>query len=83
MLQRVAGTGLLVETVLLIGGATRMPLLRQELKAVLPVEPTVTMYADMAVAMGGVPRPAAEPTGGTSLADQLRAYLHSHRTCRV
>ena len=83
MLQRIAGTGLPVETVLLIGGATRMPLLRQELKAVLPVEPTVTMYADLAVAMGGVPRPATEPAGGISLADQLRTYLRSHRTCRV
>ena len=61
MLKRIDESGLRVDTVLLIGGATRMPLLREELKAVLPVALTETMYADVAVALGGMPK-AAEPT---------------------
>ena len=61
MLKRIDESGHRVDTVLLIGGATRMPLLREELKAVLPVALTETMYADVAVALGGMPK-AAEPT---------------------
>ncbi len=41
-----------VDSVLLVGGSTRIPLIQQELKAVLPVAPLETMHADVAVAMG-------------------------------
>ena len=40
------------ETVVLVGGPTRTPLIQAELKKILPVSPMATMHADVAVAMG-------------------------------
>jgi ankyrin repeat protein/actin-like ATPase involved in cell morphogenesis len=52
MLQRVRDAGRALDTVVLVGGSTRIPLIQRELKACLPVEPLKTMHADVAVAMG-------------------------------
>lgn len=44
--------GLPVDTVILIGGSSRVPMLRQELTAALPVEPCRWHCQDIAVALG-------------------------------
>ena len=51
-LARVEAAGEKVDTVLLIGGSTRVPMVRRELEKVLPVKPIETMHTDVAVAMG-------------------------------
>jgi actin-like ATPase involved in cell morphogenesis len=52
MIERVSASGHCVESVILIGGATRMPAIQETLKSGLPVKPMATMHADVAVAMG-------------------------------
>jgi ankyrin repeat protein/actin-like ATPase involved in cell morphogenesis len=53
MIERVKESGNEVDSVILIGGATRMPAIQETLKSGLPVKPMATMHADVAVAMGG------------------------------
>jgi molecular chaperone DnaK len=52
MIERVRESGHEVDSVILIGGATRMPVIQDTLKSSLPVKPMATMHADVAVAMG-------------------------------
>jgi hypothetical protein len=52
MLARIKDAGHQVDTVLFVGGATRVPMVQQEVARILPLPPTKTMYADVAVAMG-------------------------------
>jgi len=54
MLRNIKNAGYQVDTVLLIGGSSRIPFLRDELEKILPVKPLQTMYADIAVALGAV-----------------------------
>jgi actin-like ATPase involved in cell morphogenesis len=53
MIERVGESGHEVDSIILIGGATRMPVIQETLKSKLPVKPMATMHADVAVAMGG------------------------------
>ena len=71
LLQRVAAENHAVDTAILIGGASRIPLVRELLEAALPVKPLATMRDDSAVAMGAalvgvvsapIPRPSPCPT---------------------
>ena len=43
-----------VDTVLLVGGSTRIPVIAEKLKKILPVEPIRTIDTDTAVVMGSV-----------------------------
>ncbi len=54
MLNRIQEAEHDLNTVLLVGGATRTPLVRQALEAIMPVPPLNTMHADEAAAMGTV-----------------------------
>ncbi len=75
--------GFPVETVVLIGGSSRIPLVLRKLKEILPVEPRKWQHQDVAVALGAAyfaqdawperptlraPSPAAAPTTPTILA---------------
>lgn len=46
--------GLNVDTVVLIGGSSRIPLVEKELAKILPVSPLKTMDVDVAVALGAI-----------------------------
>ena len=52
LLQRVSAERHTVDTVILIGGSSRIPLVREMLEEELPVKPLATMLDDSAVAMG-------------------------------
>jgi RNA polymerase-binding transcription factor DksA/actin-like ATPase involved in cell morphogenesis len=52
MLQKIEAGGFKLDTVLLVGGSTRIPVVRKRLAEILPIEPLETMHADVAVAMG-------------------------------
>ena len=54
LLEKVKSAGFTVDTVVLIGGSSRLPLVTKLLKSVLPVEPLKTMLVDSAVAVGAV-----------------------------
>ena len=54
MLRNIRKSGYEVDTVLMIGGSSRVICLRDELEKFLPVKPLQTMYADTAVAFGAV-----------------------------
>jgi len=54
MLRNIKSANYEVDTALFIGGSTRVPLIREKLTEILPIEPTKTMHADVAVAMGAV-----------------------------
>ena len=61
--------GFPVETVVLIGGSSRIPLVQRRLKETLPVEPRRWQHQDVAVALGAAyfaqglwkPKPASDP----------------------
>ena len=67
MLSNVEDAGHKVDTVILIGGSSRLPMLKELLKDILPVKPLETMNVDVAVAMGAVwkeypkPHPKSKP----------------------
>ena len=52
LLKRVKAAGHTVDAVILIGGSSRIPLVRETLAKVLPVKPLETMHGDDAVARG-------------------------------
>jgi molecular chaperone DnaK len=54
LLDAVEQAGLQVDTVVLIGGSSRIPLVETELAKILPLKPLKTMHVDVAVAMGAV-----------------------------
>ena len=54
LLGKVEEAGFKVDTVVLIGGSSRLPLVVEKLKEILPIEPLKTMYVDAAVAMGAI-----------------------------
>ena len=54
MLSSVKNDGYKVDTVILIGGSSRLPMVKDLLKDILPVKPLETMHVDVAVAMGSV-----------------------------
>ena len=54
MLKNVESSGYKIDTVLLVGGSSRLPLVKELLKEILPVPPLETMNVDVAVAMGAV-----------------------------
>ena len=54
LLQKVEDAGFEVDTVVLIGGSSRLPLVTDLLKTILPIEPLKTMLVDAAVALGAV-----------------------------
>ena len=56
VLSKVEEDGYSVDTVILIGGSSRWPLIKELLKSKLPVAPLETMNSDVAVAMGAVCR---------------------------
>nr|WP_320190668.1 Hsp70 family protein [uncultured Desulfobacter sp.] len=61
MLKKVEQAGYKVDTVILIGGASKWPLVKELLKEMLPVTPIETMDVDVAVAMGAAWKAAPEP----------------------
>ena len=65
MLRNIKNAGYQVDTVLLIGGSSRIPFLRDELEKILPVKPLQTMYADIAVALGAVAELVVKPAKQT------------------
>jgi formylglycine-generating enzyme required for sulfatase activity len=52
LVRAAEGHGLPVETVVLIGGSSRIPLVQRRLKEALPVEPRRWQHQDVAVALG-------------------------------
>jgi molecular chaperone DnaK (HSP70) len=52
MVERAQDAGHTVDTAVLIGGSSELPLVQNWLKKVLPVEPHRTMFKDIAVALG-------------------------------
>lgn len=52
MLNKIKSAGYEVDTVVLIGGSSRIPLIEKKLEKILPVKPLKTMNVDVAVAMG-------------------------------
>lgn len=54
ILKKVKEAGLIVDTVVLIGGSTRIPSVEKKLLKILPVAPLKTMYIDVAVALGAL-----------------------------
>nr|WP_320190665.1 Hsp70 family protein [uncultured Desulfobacter sp.] len=60
MLSNVENAGHKVDTVILIGGSSRLPMVKELLKDSLPVNPLETMHVDVAVAMGAVCKAAPE-----------------------
>ncbi|UZJ40279.1 Hsp70 family protein [Prosthecochloris sp. SCSIO W1101] len=67
LLKRVKEKGYEVDTVVLVGGSSKIPLVREQLQKILPIEPLETMHVDVAVAMGAAvhrqeePDPIADP----------------------
>ncbi|UZJ40277.1 Hsp70 family protein [Prosthecochloris sp. SCSIO W1101] len=61
LLKRVKEKGYEVDTVVLVGGSSKIPLVREQLQKILPVEPLETMHVDVAVAMGAAVHRQEEP----------------------
>jgi actin-like ATPase involved in cell morphogenesis len=87
ILEESVASGCTVDTVVLIGGSSRVPLVRTLLKETLPVQPKEWQKRDMAVALGaayyanslwGMKR-AVSPTGAGlgAMADELTAPVQS------
>ena len=54
MLNRINQCGHKLDTVVLVGGSSQIPLVREQLKKVLPVEPLKPLKSDTAVCMGAL-----------------------------
>ena len=52
MCKRISSSGYDIDSVLLIGGATRTPVVKEKLSQVLSIDQVETMHVDVAVAMG-------------------------------
>ncbi len=52
LLKRVNDEGHKIDTAIMIGGSSRIPLVYERLKGILPVEPRKVMQVDVAVALG-------------------------------
>jgi ankyrin repeat protein/actin-like ATPase involved in cell morphogenesis len=76
MREKIKAGGFKLDTVLLVGGSTRMPMVRKRLAEILPVEPIETMHADVAVAMGGCRN---HQESFIALPDTLRESRHKNR----
>jgi RNA polymerase-binding transcription factor DksA/actin-like ATPase involved in cell morphogenesis len=66
MLGKVQAGGFHLDTVLLVGGSTRIPMVRKQLADILPIEPVETMHTDVAVAMGCGAVHAIRESGGAN-----------------
>ena len=54
LLNKVSDAGYRIDTAIMIGGSSRIPLVYDRLKAILPVEPRKVMQVDVAVALGAI-----------------------------
>lgn len=52
LLRKVKDAGHTIDTAIMIGGSSRIPLVYEKLKKILPVEPRKVMQVDVAVALG-------------------------------
>ena len=74
LVREACDQGFPVDTVVLIGGSSRIPLVQRKLKEALPVEPHKWQHQDVAVALGAAyfaqglwqPRPAVVTQGATN-----------------
>ena len=74
LVRAAGGQGFPVDTVVLIGGSSRIPLVQRTLKEALPVAPEKWQHQDVAVALGAAyfaqglwqPRPAVVTQGATN-----------------
>jgi len=93
ILEESVASGCTVDTVVLIGGSSRMPLVRTLLKETLPVQPKEWQQRDMAVVLGaayyanslwGMERAVPHTgTGLTASADELTAPVPSDGPMRA
>jgi len=54
LLRKVKEAGHTIDTAIMIGGSSRIPMVYERLKQILPVEPRKVMQVDVAVALGAV-----------------------------
>jgi molecular chaperone DnaK (HSP70) len=54
LLKKIKDAGYKIDTAILIGGSSRIPLVFEKLKKILPVEPRKVMHVDVAVALGAI-----------------------------
>jgi len=54
LLRKVTDSGYKIDTAIMIGGSSRIPVVYEKLKQILPVEPRKVMQVDVAVALGAV-----------------------------
>ncbi len=54
LLKKVKEAGYKIDTAIMIGGSSRIPIVYEKLKQILPVEPKKVMQVDVAVALGAV-----------------------------
>jgi molecular chaperone DnaK len=54
LLQKVEDAGYTIDTAIMIGGSSRIPVVYDKLKTILPVDPERVMQVDVAVALGAV-----------------------------
>ncbi|MDO4571692.1 MAG: Hsp70 family protein, partial [Planctomycetia bacterium] len=89
LLEDVTTNGYNVDTVVLIGGSSRIPLIREMLTKVLPIAPLQTMTTDIAVALGAAvktivpvePPISTEPHAGERLVKTINGVDYAWRWC--
>lgn len=54
LLKKVKEAGYTIDTAIMIGGSSRIPIVYEKLKNILPVEPEKVMQVDVAVALGAI-----------------------------
>jgi formylglycine-generating enzyme required for sulfatase activity len=74
MLNKIDQSGHKLDTVILVGGSSQIPLVRELLKKVLPIEPLKPLKSDTAVCMGALI--ATKPPQADKPADLKRPSIH-------
>jgi formylglycine-generating enzyme required for sulfatase activity len=80
MLNRINQCGHKLDTVILVGGSSQIPLVREQLKKVLPVEPLKPLKSDTAVCLGALI--ATTPPKADKPADLEKPPIHLSKIIR-